>query len=149
MEKLSGRSVTGEILTPAAQKLLAEYPWPGNIRELFNAVERAMILKGGATPFSSDDFSYLNSREVAPANGDDIFKLPATGVDYEELQRSIVRQSLELTAGNQSAASRLLRVSRQRFRTLLGLLDEQPESSGGAGIVFRVRRVVVKKNGSQ
>ncbi len=122
LEKLSGRPVEGEILTPAAQKLLGEYPWPGNIRELFNAVERAMILKGGATPLSSDDFSYLGGAAPAPA-GEELFRLPAAGIDYEELQRSIVRQSLELTAGNQSAAARLLRVSRARFRTLLGLLE--------------------------
>jgi transcriptional regulator with GAF, ATPase, and Fis domain len=126
LEKLGKRRVEGEILTPAAQRLLQEYPWPGNVRELFNAVERAMIMKGGATPFSSDDFPYLGGGAAeAPPSGDELFRVPATGLDYEELQRSIVRQSLELTAGNQSSAARLLRVSRQRFRTLLGLLEPQ------------------------
>lgn len=126
LEKLGKRRVEGEILTPAAQRLLQEYPWPGNVRELFNVVERAMIMKGGATPFSSDDFPYLGGGATeAPSSGNELFRVPATGLDYEELQRSIVRQSLELTAGNQSSAARLLRVSRQRFRTLLGLLEPQ------------------------
>ncbi|MBU4260891.1 MAG: sigma-54 dependent transcriptional regulator [Proteobacteria bacterium] len=145
IEKLSGRPVAGEILTPAAQKLLGEYPWPGNIRELFNVVERAMIMKDGATPFSSDDFPYLCSREAVPSTGDDVFKVPAIGLDYEELQRSIVRQSLELTAGNQSAAARLLRVSRARFRTLLSLIEAQPSPPGGSGITVRVQRIVIKR----
>lgn len=156
LEKLDGRTIEGEILTPAAQRLLHEYPWPGNIRELFNTVERAMIMKGGATPFSSDDFPYLADRESAPPVGDDIFKLPATGLDYEALQQSIVRQALEMTAGNQSAAARLLRVSRARFRTLLGLLEQQsPEESApqqvspnqGGGIRFR--RIIIQRTGGK
>jgi len=149
IEKLSGRKVTGDILTPAAQKLLEEYPWPGNIRELFNAVERAMIMKEGATPFSSDDFPYLRNREVVPANAGEMFKVPVSGIDYEELQRSIVRQALELSAGNQSAAARLLQVSRARFRTLLSLLDEQTAPTVNTGMAFRVRRIIVTRGGEK
>jgi DNA-binding NtrC family response regulator len=123
VEKLSGSPPRGELLTPAAQRLLHEYPWPGNVRELFNAVERACILKGGSGPFSSDDFLQLQvARQPAVLVGE-LFQLPSAGIDYEELQRVIVRQSLEMTGNNQSAAARLLRVSRARFRTLLGLLD--------------------------
>ncbi|MFH1021295.1 MAG: sigma-54 dependent transcriptional regulator [Pseudomonadota bacterium] len=138
LAKLGNRQVEGEILTPAALRLLQEYAWPGNVRELFNVVERAMIMKGGATPFSSDDFPYLGGREAMPLSGDDVFRLPATGLDYEELQRSIVRQALELTAGNQSSAARLLRVSRQRFRTLLGLLEPQ-EAPRQVGTFVRIQ----------
>jgi len=140
LEKLGKPRVEGEILTPAAQRLLQEYAWPGNVRELFNVVERAMIMKGGATPFSSDDFPYLDGGAAGlPAAGDEIFRLPATGLDYEELQRSIVRQALDLTAGNQSSAARLLRVSRQRFRTLLGLLEPQEPQRLQAGKFVHIR----------
>ncbi|NTV13878.1 MAG: sigma-54-dependent Fis family transcriptional regulator [Desulfobulbaceae bacterium] len=136
LEKLGSRRVEGEILTPAAQRLLQEYAWPGNVRELFNVVERAMIMKGGPLPFSSDDFPYLGGNEAGPAlAGEEIFRLPATGIDYEELQRSIVRQALELTSSNQSSAARLLRVSRQRFRTLLGLLEPQATQLQGLPFV--------------
>ena len=144
LEKLGNRRVEGEILTPAAQRLLQEYPWPGNVRELFNVVERAMIMKGGATPFSSDDFPYLGGQAAHQPAGEDIFKLPATGLDYEELQRSIVRQALELTAGNQSAAARFLKVSRARFRTLLGLVDEaEPAQISRASV--RIHRIIVRR----
>lgn len=139
LEKLSNKRMEGDILTPAAQRLLQEYAWPGNVRELFNVVERALIMKSGAIPFSSDDFPYLGSQEVrALPSGDEIFRLPATGLDYEELQRSIVRQALELTVGNQSSAARLLRVSRQRFRTLLGLLEPQ-EAQRPTGTFVRIQ----------
>mgnify|MGYP001174253061 CR=1 FL=1 len=114
----------GDILTPAAKRLLQEYSWPGNVRELFNVIERAMIMKGGKTPLSSDDFPGLGHQYSSCSSQEDLFKLPASGIDFEELQCSIVRQSLELTMGNQSAAARLLNVSRARFRTLLGLLAD-------------------------
>lgn len=143
IEKLSGRQVAGDLLTPAAQKMLEDYSWPGNIRELFNMVERAMIMKEGVLPFSSDDFPYLRDREVAVSIGTDMFKVPVTGIDYEELQRSIVRQALEISANNQSAAARLLQVSRARFRTLLSLLEEQPNLTGETDIAFRLRRIIV------
>ena len=120
-----GYRAEGEILTPAAVRLLQEYNWPGNVRELFNVVERAMILKGGKTPLSSDDFPHLARSGGSSAATAELFKLPASGIDYEEMQRSIVRQALEMTMGNQSAAARLLNVSRARFRTLLGLLADE------------------------
>ncbi len=82
-------------------------------------------MKGGKMPLSSDDFPHLAEQSIPMESGDDLFRLPATGIDYEELQRSIVRQSLEMTMGNQSAAARLLNVSRARFRTLLSLIADQ------------------------
>jgi DNA-binding NtrC family response regulator len=121
----AGVRVEGEILTPAAQRLLQSYPWPGNVRELFNVVERAMIMKGGKMPLSSDDFPHLTEQGIPEESSDDLFTLPATGIDYEELQRSIVRQSLQMTMGNQSASARLLNVSRARFRTLIGLIADK------------------------
>jgi DNA-binding NtrC family response regulator len=123
-----GHRVEGEILTQAARRLLQEHTWPGNVRELFNVVERALIMKGGQMPFTADDFPQLGGHEAPLSEGEDLFKLPPTGIDYEQLQRSIVRQALELTMGNQSSAARLLNVSRARFRTLQGLLGNE---SGG------------------
>ncbi len=124
VDKLGGRHGIGDILTPAAQQLLQQHTWPGNVRELFNVIERAMIMKGGKLPFSSDDFPRLGWHEAALQSSlGNLFKIPPTGIDYEELQRSIVRQSLQMTQGNQSAAARLLRVSRARYRTMLAMLE--------------------------
>jgi DNA-binding NtrC family response regulator len=139
--RLGERRPEGDILTPAALQLLHNYPWPGNVRELFNVIERAIIMKGGAGPFNSDDFPHLQPREAAlvPVSAEGLFTLPPGGIDYEELQRHIVEQSLAMTQGNQSAAARLLGVSRARFRTLLGLLDNPPQEQRRQ-ILIHVRR---------
>ncbi|MDY0189348.1 MAG: sigma-54 dependent transcriptional regulator [Desulfuromonas sp.] len=113
-----------KLLTPAAQQLLMNYRWPGNVRELFNAVERAVILKSGDAPFNSDDFCHIETTEPLLDDGEN-FCVPAGGIDYDELQRTIVKQVLEMANGNQSSAARLLGVTRSRFRTLLGLLENE------------------------
>ncbi len=124
LEKLGALPQKGETLTPAAGKMLQQYGWPGNIRELFNAVERAVIMKSGSGPLTSDDFSHLRDPLSQPRmTTDSPFVIPPEGLDYDQLQRSIVKQSLDMTMGNQSSAARLLNVTRARFRTLLGLLE--------------------------
>lgn len=140
LARLGGSCSETEVLTPAALRLLQTYAWPGNVRELFNAVERAMILKGGDGPFCTDDFTHLGGRcgrEIQVA--EECFELPPAGIDFDALQRNIVAQALELTQGNQSAAARLLGVSRARFRTLHGLLDEAPPPQQRR-ITIQVRR---------
>ena len=124
LEKLGSLPQNSEIMTPAARKLLQQYRWPGNIRELFNAIERAVIMKSGEGPLTSDDFSHLQD-PIAKGTvaTDGTFVIPTGGIDYDQLQRSIVKQSLAMTLGNQSSAARLLNVTRARFRTLLGLLE--------------------------
>jgi DNA-binding NtrC family response regulator len=119
------REVVKEILTPGAGQLLRQYPWPGNVRELANAMERAVILKSGMLPITSDDLGFLRPEMHGPVTNGPEFKLPAGGVHFEELQRSIIRQALEATSGNQSAAARMLGLTRARFRTLLKLVEHE------------------------
>ena len=123
IEKRNNCALSDEALTPAAAKLLQNYAWPGNVRELFNVVERAIIMKEGEAPFTSDDFPHLGGQNTARAPVEEIFKLPAGGIDYEDLQRSVVKQALELANGNQSAAARLLNISRAKLRTMVGLIS--------------------------
>ena len=111
--------LSGEYLTRGAVRVLTDYLWPGNVRELANAIERAMILKAGKLPLVSDDFWFLQSDKRTSDTDNSLFKLPATGINFEELQRDLIRQSLEITYGNQSAAARFLGLTRARFRTLL------------------------------
>ena len=115
------RELSGELLTPGAIRVLTDYLWPGNVRELANTIERAIILKSGKLPLVSDDFWFLQSDKRSPDPAQPIFDIPATGIDFEKVQYEIIRQALELTNGNQSAAARLLRLTRSRFRTLLKL----------------------------
>jgi two-component system, NtrC family, response regulator AtoC len=97
-------------VSPAALKLLQAYGWPGNIRELRNAVERAMLLAG--TPLlEAADFPLV----AAPASPVG-FELPASGVDLESLEHSLVVQALERSGGNQTRAAALLGMNRDQIR---------------------------------
>ena len=90
--------------------ILIEYDYPGNIRELQNIIERMVLLatdgriKMGLLP-----------REVikgAFSTKKDIFILPNEGISLEEIEKSFVRQALELSKGNQTHAAKLLGISR-------------------------------------
>ncbi|KXG73942.1 sigma-54-dependent transcriptional regulator [Thermotalea metallivorans] len=91
-------------------EILMHYDYPGNIRELENIIERMVILSNGGYIQASS-----LPREIirgAYANYDDIFVLPETGIVLEEVEKSLVRQALEISKGNQTHAAKLLGISR-------------------------------------
>jgi DNA-binding NtrC family response regulator len=96
---------------PAARAALERYPWPGNIRELRNAIERAMLLATGEW-LEPGDFTSLTT--AASTAGQ--FKLPPEGVHLEELERQLLAQALERAGGNQSRAAELLGINRDQVR---------------------------------
>jgi transcriptional regulator with PAS, ATPase and Fis domain len=122
--------VTNDILTSAAVQILRDYPWPGNIRELANAMERVMIIKGNQLPVTSDDLGFLRTGAANTDVVEEMFTLPPSGIDYDALQKSIVKKALHMTGWNQSAAARMLGLSRQRFRTLYSLVNGNGEGQG-------------------
>ena len=97
--------------TPAAHALLRSYGWPGNVRELRNVIERAMLLSD-RDRLDARDFTLSSTSAV----GADDFDLPATGVDLEELERSLVVQALKRSGGNQTRAGTLLGLNRDQIR---------------------------------
>ena len=97
-------------LSPAAQALLEGYQWPGNIRELRNAIERAMLLID-RDRLEPEDFTTL-TRTVSPTQ----FKLPAEGVNLEEVERQLLVQALDRAGGNQTQAAQLLGINRDQVR---------------------------------
>jgi two-component system response regulator AtoC len=96
----------------AAMEQLQRYPWPGNIRELRNAIERAMILADGDT-LTPEDFA--GAAASAVRLGDRV-ELPAGGIDLEQLERSLVIQALERCSWNQTRAATLLGLNRDQIR---------------------------------
>jgi two-component system response regulator AtoC len=96
--------------TPATIKLIDQYHWPGNIRELRNTIERAMLLTTHEW-LEPADFTGL-AQPVAALP----FRLPADGVSLEDLERQFVMQALERTGGNQSKAAVLLGLHRDQVR---------------------------------
>jgi two-component system response regulator AtoC len=95
-----------------AMRLLKAYGWPGNIRELRNAVERAMLLVDG-DQLTADHFPVATG---AGARLTEAVELPATGIDLEQLERSLVVQALERSAWNQTRAAGLLGLNRDQIR---------------------------------
>lgn len=105
----------GPMLSQGAKRLLVSYPWPGNVRELANAMERAAIL-ADHLPVTAEDLSFIDiSRQGSIKDAQ--WKLPETGLLLEELEKDLIRQALEISNNNQSAAARLLGLSRSKFRT--------------------------------
>ena len=99
-------------IAPEAMTRLQTYGWPGNIRELRNAVERAMLL-GEGTLLTIDDFPMTAGGHGRLTEG---VELPANGIDLEQLERSLVVQALERSGWNQTRASALLGVNRDQIR---------------------------------
>jgi PAS domain S-box-containing protein len=110
------RNIEG--VTDAAAKLLAAHDWPGNVRELRNAIERAMILEESTfiTPPSLPmAISRPEAGGAATANSMAV-EIPSDGLSLEDNERSLLARALEKTAGNQTQAARLLRITRDTLR---------------------------------
>jgi len=97
--------------TTPAYSLLQSYGWPGNVRELRNVVERAMLLSDGER-LDARDFAAM----AKSVSADNDFELPATGVDLEQLERSLLVQALRRSHGNQTRAGTLLGLNRDQIR---------------------------------
>jgi two-component system, NtrC family, response regulator AtoC len=97
--------------TPAAHAALRGYGWPGNVRELRNVIERAMLLSDDDR-LDARDFTVTGPAVIAS----DDFELPASGVDLEKLERSLLIQALKRSEGNQTKAGRLLGLNRDQIR---------------------------------
>lgn len=104
-------------LTEGAVRLLMEYNWPGNVRELANVMERGVILAGGDA-ISAHTLSFLR-RDTGQGNGDTGFSIPSGGISLEKVEEDLVRQALETSGNNQTAAAKLLGLTRAKFRVLL------------------------------
>jgi two-component system, NtrC family, response regulator AtoC len=105
--------------TPAAMKLLLAYPWPGNIRELENIIERAMILTekdridADAIPEPVAGFQKQGRKRFT----DDIFSIKVMSRIMEE---QLIRKALKQTRGNKSQAAKLLELSYPALLSKIG-----------------------------
>ncbi len=98
-------------IDPDAQKLLMRYNWPGNIRELENAIERAALLAEG-TVITADD---LRLGDSAPGNGlnkeSSVVRIPPTGIALEDVERQALTEALKMANWVQKDAADLLSIS--------------------------------------
>lgn len=116
-QKSSDKTVRG--ISAEALDLLYRYPFPGNVRELQNAIERAFA-------FSSDETLSVDDFPQRIVEKSDASQLVATSAwpTLDEHQSQYIRKVLEHTGGNKSQAAQILGVTR---RTLYRWLDNEAE----------------------
>jgi DNA-binding NtrC family response regulator len=97
-----------------AMRSLMAYAWPGNVRQLENAVERALAFTQGRGQIDVHDLT-PEIRETPPPAAIDPF-LPDDGLDFETyisgVELALIRRSLERTQGNKRQAAKLLKLKR-------------------------------------
>jgi DNA-binding NtrC family response regulator len=117
-------------LTPAALAAFQRHDFPGNVRELENVVERALIL-AGSDPIDVDHLPFAAAAPAgAPGSRPWIPAIPAEGLSLEVLERELILQALELARGNKSQAARLLGLTR---RTLYSRMERHGLRRPGEG----------------
>ena len=113
----SHRPIRG--LTPGARNLIMSYSWPGNVRQLESAIERAILLCEG-NEIEVEDLPVEIRQEGTSAAAFN-FKLPPEGISFDEVERSLITQAMEQTNWNITRAAKLLGLS---FRTLQYRLEK-------------------------
>jgi DNA-binding NtrC family response regulator len=113
----TSRLITG--LTPETKKLMIDYSWPGNVRQLESAIERAILLAEN-DKITLEDLPTEVRQDVGPAS-EGTFKLPAEGINFEDVERNLITQAMEQTDYNITKAAKLLGLT---FRTLQYRLEK-------------------------
>jgi two-component system response regulator AtoC len=116
-----------EGLSPEAERTLLDYPWPGNIRELKNLMERTVLLENGSRV--EVEMLKLGSGRTTRETDSPVAQLellleqpglPSDGVPFEELlgeiERALIIKASEATNWNQSRTAELLQLKRDKLR---------------------------------
>jgi DNA-binding NtrC family response regulator len=100
-----------------AERIMTDYSWPGNIRELKNVIERAIIL-GNDDTLLLEHLPLELVAKTTPQPGAPVssFRLPPEGIDIEQVEKELIRQALEVVEWNQSKAAKMLNLGIDAFR---------------------------------
>jgi DNA-binding NtrC family response regulator len=107
--------------TKRALKLIYEYDWPGNIRELENTIERCIILSESNMIDIEDLPTHIKMTAGNPSisiNGP-IFSDDAQIIPFDKLKEEAIRHALKVTSGNIVEASKKLQIGRATFYRFL------------------------------
>jgi len=137
--KAREHSLYPKALHPSVDPLLMAMPWPGNVRQLENAIERAIVLSAGRPVLTREDFTFLTERvpqgeelianlppvsDASPmqapmASASVPMDLPPEGLDLNQVvsdvEKKLMLQSLQITRGNKKRAAELLGLKRTTF----------------------------------
>ncbi len=117
LRQVERRHGWGELsLSPEALATICERPWPGNVRQLENALARAVIAARGRTILPE----HLDAEELLdpaiPASGDPVEGLPLRAL-LAEVERRAIKRALQACAGNRTKTAERLGISRRSFLT--------------------------------
>ncbi len=112
-----GKRVEG--LEPEVDRALLSYPWPGNIRELENVIERAVLFCDGERIRLQDLPPEVREDKNVPPPSSSATPMPGDGLKEQvkaamsRLERELIVHALDQTGGNVTHAARLLKISRK------------------------------------
>ncbi|WP_404337416.1 sigma-54-dependent transcriptional regulator [Sphingomonas sp. MMS12-HWE2-04] len=119
LAEADGQPVRG--FTDAAITLIANYPWPGNIRELEDCVHRAVLLASGAQ-IDAGDLVHSDGAGLVDLDAGEPERIRIEGLvgrTVEEVERELILQTLERCHGNRTSASNILGISVRTMRNKL------------------------------
>ncbi|MBN2413978.1 sigma 54-interacting transcriptional regulator [candidate division KSB1 bacterium] len=104
-----------KITDDAKEKLMA-YHWSGNVRELRNVIERAMIFTN-TTEIDASDINLFNIFDMdSKTHSNELVHIPSEGIAFQKIEKNLLNSALKTAKGNQSKAAKLLNMSRDTFR---------------------------------
>jgi len=130
LEKICGQErLPLKTASPDALERLCQYSWPGNVRQLENSVEMAIVLSGERTTLLRSDFNL--PAQAAPKtlnlNEAHIIALPEDGLDFEavigRIELNLLEQALARARGNKKLAADMLRLKRTTLAAKLKSLE--------------------------
>ncbi|HXJ43724.1 MAG TPA: sigma-54 dependent transcriptional regulator [Bryobacteraceae bacterium] len=117
---IAKHAIHGLKMNPAVKTQLAQYRWPGNIRELENVIERMVVLSSGDEVTEADLPGEIRAT-AAPRPGGFSLDLPEDGISLEGVERELILRALARFDWNQTQAARYLDISR---RTLIYRMEK-------------------------
>ena len=116
-------------LSQGAMRRLMAYAWPGNVRQLENAVERAVALSAGRQQVEVSDLPPEIQAAPEPLTSP-VVEFPDEGIDMpaylSSIEKDLIQRSLERTGGNRNRAAELLRIKRTTLVEKLKRIDAEP-----------------------
>jgi DNA-binding NtrC family response regulator len=113
--EVPGSAKSSMTVSQQAMRHLMAYPWPGNVRQLENAIERAVAFGAGRSQIDASDLP-PEIQQAQEDTGPASVSLPESGLDLAEyvgkIERELIQISLDRTGGNKGQAAKLLNLKR-------------------------------------
>ena len=112
-------------ISPEAKRIFDDYSYPGNVRQLESAIERAILLCENDT-ITLDDLPPEMTQGMSLASiSNDLVKLPPEGVNFEDVEKSLIMQAMDRTDNNITKSAKFLGLTFRTLQYRLGKIRHQ------------------------